>query len=171
MSLLIANNNNSKTRPSERQDAVSIPTTVEEQPREIAVLLHQGLSKLSRQMRNISLPAGITPERLSTLAAIEAHGPISVTALAEMERVRPATMSRMISALVDDGLVRRQGDKTDKRGVLISSTAKGRRAYQRANQLYLKQLGAALTNLESDQLNAMHALASALEKLTSALDR
>jgi DNA-binding MarR family transcriptional regulator len=150
---------------------MSVQETYDGQPREIAVLLHQGLSKLSRQIRNISLPPGITPERLSTLAAIEAHGPISVTALAEMERVRPATMSRMISALVEDGLVRRQEDKEDKRGVLVSSTRKGRRAYQRANQQYLKQLGAALTQLERDQLAAMRALADALEKLTSALDR
>jgi DNA-binding MarR family transcriptional regulator len=141
------------------------------QPREIAAQLHSGLSKLSRQIRTISLPTGITPERLSTLATIEAHGRISVTALAEMERVRPATMSRMISSLVDDGLVKRQEDKDDRRGVLVSATAKGRRAYQRANRHYLRELGAALAHLDPEQLDAMRALASALEQLGSALKR
>jgi DNA-binding MarR family transcriptional regulator len=155
--------------PSE--DSVTIEPELKGYPREIAAQLHSGLSKLSRQIRNISLPAGITPERLSTLATIEAHGRISVTALAEMERVRPATMSRMISSLVDDGLVKRQEDKEDRRGVLVSATAKGRRTYQRANKQYLKELSAALTHLEADQLQAMRALASALEKLGSALER
>lgn len=141
------------------------------QPREIAAQLHSGLSKLSRQIRTISLPTGITPERLSTLATIEAHGRISVTALADMERVRPATMSRMISSLVDDGLVKRQEDKDDRRGVLVSATAKGRRVYQRANRHYLRELGAALARLDPEQLDAMRALASALEQLGSALKR
>ena len=141
------------------------------QPREIAAQLHSGLSKLSRQIRTISLPTGITPERLSTLATIEAHGRISVTALAEMERVRPATMSRMISSLVDDGLVKRQEDKDDRRGVLVSATAKGRRVYQRANRYYLRELSSALAHLDPEQLDAMRALASALEQLGSALKR
>lgn len=137
---------------------------------EIAALLHERFSRLSRQLRHMELPSGMTPERLSALAAIQNHGPISVTALADREMVRPATMSRMVSALVDDGLARRLEDKSDGRGVLVSVTAKGRRAYQRAHQQRLGQLAEALKHFTPEQLTAMRSLAEALERLTRVLD-
>jgi DNA-binding MarR family transcriptional regulator len=137
---------------------------------EIAALLHERFARLSRQLRHMDLPSGMTPERLSTLSAIEQHGPISVTALADREMVRPATMSRMVSALVDEGLARRLEDKTDGRGVLVAATPKGKRTFQRARQQRLAQLAVALKTLPSDQLKGMRELALALERLTSVLD-
>jgi DNA-binding MarR family transcriptional regulator len=105
------------------------------------------------------------------MSAINERGPISVTALADLEMVRPATMSRMVTSLVDDGLARRIDDKTDGRGVLVVVTAKGRRTFQRAYTLRLQRLSEALKSLSREQLAAMQALASALEQLTSELDR
>ena len=136
---------------------------------EIAELLHERFSRLSRQLRHMELPAGMTPERLSTLSVIDRHGPISVTALADREMVRPATMSRMVSALVDEGLVRRREDKADGRGVLVSVTATGRRIYRKAQQQRLEQLAEALNELTPDQLSAMRELATILERRTSLL--
>jgi DNA-binding MarR family transcriptional regulator len=118
----------------------------------------------------MELPPGMTPERLSTLSAIDKHGPISVTALADREMVRPATMSRMVSALVDEGLAKRLEDKNDGRGVLVASTPKGKRAFQRAHQRRLQQLAEALKGLPQEHLDAMREIAVALERLTSALD-
>jgi DNA-binding MarR family transcriptional regulator len=118
----------------------------------------------------MDMPDGMTPERLSALAVIEKRGPISVTALADREMVRPATMSRMVSALVEEGLVRRREDKNDGRGVLVSATPKGRRAYQRAQQQRLQQFAEALNALSPEQLSAMRSLAAALERLTAVLD-
>ena len=137
---------------------------------EIATLLNDQFSRLSRQLRNMELPEGMTPERLSALSVIEKKGPISVTALADNEMVRPATMSRMVSALVDEGLVRRREDKNDGRGVLVSATPKGRRAYQRAQQQRLQHFMEALHALTPEQLSAMRSLAAALERLTLVLD-
>lgn len=137
---------------------------------EIAALLHDRFARLSRQLRHIELPAGMTPERLGTLSAIDRHGPISVTALAAREMVRPATMSRMVSSLVDDGLAKRLPDKTDGRGVLVAPTPKGKRAFQRAHQSCVQQLARALENLPSEQVVAMRTLAVSLDRLTSALE-
>lgn len=138
---------------------------------EIAILLHEQFSRLSRQLRSLELPQGMTPERLSALAVIEKHGPISVTSLADKERVRPATMSRMVSALVEEGFVKRSEDKQDGRGVLVSVTPKGRRTYQRAQQQRLQHLVTALSALSPDQLDAMRSLAAALDRLTVLLDQ
>jgi DNA-binding MarR family transcriptional regulator len=136
---------------------------------EIAALLHDQFSRLTRQLRNMDLPQGMTPERLSALAVIDKRGPISVTALADKEMVRPATMSRMVSALVDEGLVKRSEDKNDGRGVLVSATSKGRRAYLRAQQQRLQHFANALSALTPEQLSAMRSLAAALERLTMLL--
>jgi DNA-binding MarR family transcriptional regulator len=138
---------------------------------EIATLLHDQFSRLGRQLRSLELPHGMTPERLSALAVIEKRGPISVTSLADKERVRPATMSRMVSALVDEGFVKRSDDKQDGRGVLVSVTPKGRRTYHRAQQLRLQHLVTALSALSAEQLEAMRSLTAALERLTLLLDQ
>ena len=138
---------------------------------DIAASLYSGLAKVSRQLRHMDLPHGFTPERLRTLATIHASGPLSVSALAALEKVRPATVSRMVSSLVDDGYVKRREDSADKRSVLVSTTAKGRQMYQRANRQYLKQLNETLATLQPEQLELMRELAVLLEKLNSALDR
>lgn len=141
------------------------------QTAELAGQLHECFSRLSRQFRRLEMPSGMTQERLSALAAITNHGPISVTALSDREFVRPATISRMVSALVENGLARRLQDKSDGRGVLIAVTAKGRKAYQRAQDLRLRQIAEALGKFSPDQLPAMRCLAEALEQLSTILDR
>jgi DNA-binding MarR family transcriptional regulator len=138
---------------------------------EIAALLHEQFARLTRQLRTMELPQGMTPERLSALSVIEKRGPISVTALADKEMVRPATMSRMVTALVEEGLVKRSDDKTDGRGVLVSATQKGRRVYQRAQEQRLQHFAEVLDSLNDDQLAAMRNLTSALERLTVLLEK
>lgn len=138
---------------------------------EIAALLHEQFARLTRQLRTIELPQGMTPERLSALSVIDKRGPISVTALADQEMVRPATMSRMVTALVEEGLVKRGDDKTDGRGVLVSTTPKGKRAFQRAQEQRLQHFAEVLDSLNDEQLTAMRSLTSALERLTVLLDK
>jgi len=147
-----------------------IPTETDTRS-EIAALLHEQFARLTRQLRTLELPQGMTPERLSALSVIEKRGSISVTALADKEMVRPATMSRMVTALVEEGLVKRSDDKTDGRGVLVSTTAKGKRAYLRAQEQRLQHFAEVLDSLSADQLAAMRGLTSALERLTVLLDK
>ena len=138
---------------------------------EIAASLFSSINKLAHRLRTVSLPRGFTPERLRTLSTIHSHGPISVTGLAAMERVRPATVSRMIASLEEEGLIKRRDVKHDKRSVLISTTPKGRQMYQRANQEYLKRFRAAIEGLDSAEAERILGLAALLEKLSAALDR
>jgi DNA-binding MarR family transcriptional regulator len=133
---------------------------------EITELLHEQFARFARHVNALKLPQGMSPERLSTLSAIDRHGPISLTALADKEMVRPASMSRMVKVLVEAGLVNSDQDQSDGRGVLISTTPKGRRAHQRAQEKRLNRVVEALDSLNSEQLGAIQALASALERLT-----
>lgn len=138
---------------------------------EIAALLHEQIARLTRQLRTLELPQGMTPERLSALSVIDKRGPISVTALADNEMVRPATMSRMVTALVEEGLVKRSGDKSDGRGVLVSATAKGRRTFQKAQEQRLQHFAEVLDSMSDEQLASMRSLTAALERLTVPRDK
>ncbi len=130
---------------------------------EIAPQVHKAFSRLSRRLRAVDLPYGLTNERLSTLAAIGDHEPISISALAEVEIVTVPTMSRMVDALEAEGFVRRRDDKLDSRAVLVSTTAKGRRAYQRATQQSLRHLKGTLSTLQPEQVAAIRTLLSSLD--------
>lgn len=50
---------------------------------------------------------GITPARLSALSVLVFGGPHSISRLAEAEQVAPPTMSKIVSALEQAGLVGR----------------------------------------------------------------
>jgi len=143
---------------------------------ELGPQVHEAFSRLARRLRALDLPDGLTNERLSTLATVAAHEPISVSALAEAEIVSLPTMSRMVNALEAEGFVRRRDDKFDSRAVLISTTAKGKRAYHRATQRSISHLKGTLSTLASEQLAAIRTLLSTLEepepsKLVSEMER
>jgi len=125
--------------------------------------VHEAFSRLARRLRALELPYGLTNERLSTLASVTADEPISISALAEAEIVSLPTMSRMVDALEAEGFVKRRDDKFDSRAVLVSTTAKGRRAYQRATQQSLSQLKGTLNTLAPEQLAAIRTLLSTVE--------
>ena len=136
---------------------------------ELAPQVHEAFSRLSRRLRALNLPFGLTNERLSTLAAIGDHEPVSISALAAAEIVTVPTMSRMVDALEAKGFLRRRDDKLDSRAVLISTTAKGRRAYQRATQQSLSHLKGTLKTLAPEQLAVIRTMLSTLDEPQSSV--
>jgi len=130
---------------------------------ELAPQVHEAFSRLARRLRALDLPSGLTNERLSTLATITAHEPLSVSALAEAEMVSVPTMSRMVAKLEAEGLVKRRENKVDGRGVVISSTANGRKTYKRAMQQSLSHLKGTLNTMAPEQLAAIRTLLSTLD--------
>ena len=80
-------------------------------------------------------------------------------------------MSRMVSALVDEGLVKRGADEADGRGVLVSTTPKGRRVYRRTQQCRLLHFAEALEALSPEQFDAIRSLTVALATLTILLEQ
>src|SRR5712664_4073173 len=94
---------------------------------EVARRFHSAALHLMRYVRTQDTALGVPPAQFSALSVIVFGGKTSLSDLAKAEQVRPPTMSRIIDALVRDGLVRRETDNRDRRSVIITATGKGSR--------------------------------------------
>src|SRR5581483_3236215 len=73
---------------------------------EIAARLRLSATRLARRLRQVS-GAGLSPSQQSALAVIANHGPLTLGALAEHERVAPPSITKVVSKLEADRLVTR----------------------------------------------------------------
>jgi DNA-binding MarR family transcriptional regulator len=62
----------------------------------------------------------------SVLGRLDREGPLTTSALAAAERVRPQSMAQTLAELEDERLVARHPDPSDRRQTLIEVTARGR---------------------------------------------
>jgi DNA-binding MarR family transcriptional regulator len=85
--------------------------------------------------------AGMESGVFSALAYLERAEPAHRMGLSELQRVmhprysQPG-LSRLVQRMEADGLVERRPDPDDGRAAILVTTAKGRRAYTRANRVY-----------------------------------
>lgn len=92
---------------------------------ELASRLRLAITRLARRLRQQAPSGDASPSQLATLATVERHGPLPLGELAQREQVQPPTMTRIVGALEDAGLVRRQVDETDRRVTRVAVTAAG----------------------------------------------
>jgi DNA-binding MarR family transcriptional regulator len=95
--------------------------------RDLANGLAQAMTRLRARLRLESAPTDMnwTWSQLLTLSRIAGHGPISASALAQAEHVRPQSMAETIAVLKRLDLVTASADPQDGRKVLISATTGG----------------------------------------------
>ena len=114
----------------------------------IADRLHSAAIHLLRRLRREDATTGLSAPRLSALSVIVFGGPLTLGELANAEQVRPPTMTRLVSALEDDGLVVREADADDKRLTRIRATQKGRALLFRGRARRVAALTAEVRGLE-----------------------
>jgi DNA-binding MarR family transcriptional regulator len=91
----------------------------------IAARLRVSTTRLSRRLRQES-DTDLSPSQLSALVAIDRHGPLTLGALADQERVAPASVTKVVAKLEAAGLVQRRLDHNDRRVAWIHITTDGR---------------------------------------------
>src|ERR671938_2189955 len=94
---------------------------------EAADRFHSAAIHALRHVRRDDPESGLSAARLSALSVLVFGGPRTLGELAAAEHVRPATMTRVVQALEQEGLVRREPDPDDGRVVRLHATAKGER--------------------------------------------
>ena len=133
--------------------------------RHAADRIHSASIHLLRRVREVDAEAmAITPARASALSVLVFGGSRSLTALARAEQVTPATMSRLVAAMEREGLVRRERDADDARGIRLEATAKGRRILERGRATRLELLESLLAGASADEVEAVRVAAEVVER-------
>jgi DNA-binding MarR family transcriptional regulator len=131
---------------------------------EVAARLRLALTRLARRLRQES-EAGITPSQLSALASVASLGPLTLGELAAVERVQPPTMTRVVAALEEGGLLARTVDAGDRRVARVDLTAAGRRLLDRNRTRKDLFLAARLRRLPPADRELLARAAGVLERL------
>src|SRR5215510_13934842 len=94
------------------------------------------MKRLRARLRSESRSAeGWTTSQLSALARIVREGPVTASALAVAEHVRPQSIGEIVGALKLGGLVAATPDPNDGRKTLLSATAAGRKLVRSVTEL------------------------------------
>jgi DNA-binding MarR family transcriptional regulator len=96
--------------------------------------------------------SGLSAARLSALSVLVFGGPKTLGELAAAEHVRPPTMTGIVRALEQAGLVRRSADDRDGRVARAYATAKGKRVLEGARERRIAKLAERLSRLEEQEL-------------------
>ncbi|HEU0244240.1 MAG TPA: MarR family transcriptional regulator [Candidatus Limnocylindrales bacterium] len=132
---------------------------------EVANRLNSAAIHLLRRISRDDGADGVTGARLSALSVLVYGGPQSLGALARREGVATPTMTRIVDALVRDGLVGRTAVEGDRRQVRLTVTPDGRRLMERGRARRIERLAADLDTLTADQLDALERALDVLEHL------
>lgn len=122
--------------------------------------LCDALARVTRHLRGVALPDGLTIERLSTLGSIVTHGPVSLTRLADLEAVSVGAVSRSVRPLEAHDLVSREIDEVDRRSVQLSPTQKGIEVFDAATTKYIHHFVLTIGELEPSHRAAIVAMFS-----------
>ncbi len=149
---------NGAATPSGRREAVGDDA--------LATQLRIALTRLARRLRTEKSDDTLTLTQLSALATLASSGPLSPTALAELERVQPPSMTRVIARLEELGLVERAPHESDRRQSVIAISPAGARRIQADRQLREVWLAHALERLPPEDRARLRAVVPVLHRLT-----
>ena len=129
--------------------------------------LNSAAIHLLRGMRAADRASGLTPARLSALSVLVFGGPCTLGELARTEDVAAPTMSRIVDGLVGLGLAAREEHPESARKVLVSATEPGLQLMQKAAQLRIDVIVAALRSLPTEDRRSIVDASPSLRELSS----
>jgi DNA-binding MarR family transcriptional regulator len=133
--------------------------------RDAADRIHSASIHLLRRVSREDSASGVSAARLSALSVLVYAGPKTISELAAMERVKVPTMSRLVSAMEAERLVRREPHADDARSVLVHATVKGRRALDRGRELRLSLLESLLEKATAREVAVVREAADIVDRL------
>jgi DNA-binding MarR family transcriptional regulator len=131
---------------------------------ELAARLRLVIGRLHRRIR-IDGRESVPPLQLSAMVTVEEHGPLRLSELARREAVSVPTMSRVLAALDEQGLVVRTPDPQDARGVLVTLSDDGAQRLSQVRSHRTALVARRLGRLDAEQRATLAAALPALEAL------
>jgi DNA-binding MarR family transcriptional regulator len=136
--------------------------TATEIQEELAPRLRLAVTRLARRLRQ-EAGTNLGPSQTAALATVERHGPLSPSELAQIERIKRPTATRIIGHLEEAGLLERVKDPADGRASILTVTAEGRRLLKRLRERKTAYLAQRLDKLDAEDRRALERAAELLE--------
>jgi len=131
---------------------------------ELAARLRLAVTRLHRRLRQHAT-VGLTPSQASALAGVDLLGSPTLGALATRESVQPPTMTKVVGALEERGLVARVQDPDDRRSVRLTLTPTGAETLRQSRSMRTAFLADRLHRLDPADRAGLAALTDLLERL------
>lgn len=134
----------------------------------LASALRLSVMRLARRMRQQRADTSLSLSQLAALSTLERHGDLTPRELAEHEKVQPPSMTRLVAALEEAGLVRRTPHASDGRQVLLSVTREARALLAEDRRRREAWLAQQLADLDPAERATLREAAVLLDRLAGA---
>ena len=135
---------------------------------QLAPVLRDAITRLNRRVRQTRPVGDLTATQLNALTSLELAGALTPRELADVERVQPPTMTKIVAKLEERGLVGRSPHPTDGRQVILAATEAGRAVLAQFERARDEWLASRLAELSRDERDTLRRAADILRKLARA---
>jgi DNA-binding MarR family transcriptional regulator len=129
---------------------------------ELAPRLRWAVTRMARRLRQ-EAGTDFGPSQTAALASVERHGPLSPSELADLERIKRPTATRIVSHLEAAGLVERVKNPADGRASILSVTPQGRALLRRLRERKTAYLAKRLASIEGEDRRTLERAVELLE--------
>jgi DNA-binding MarR family transcriptional regulator len=136
--------------------------TIPEVKEQLAPRMRWVITRMARRLRQES-GTDLGPSQVASLATVERHGPLSPSELAERERIKRPTVTRIVRHLEEAGLVERVRDPEDGRASILSVTSEGRELLKRLRARKTAYLARRLSAMDAEDRRTLEKAAELLE--------
>ncbi|AEB42444.1 MarR family transcriptional regulator [Micromonospora maris AB-18-032] len=137
-------------------------------PAQLAHQLRDAITRLNRRVRQARPVGDLTVTQLSALTSIRLGGALTPRELADVERVQPPTMTKIVAKLEERGLVQRTPHPTDGRQVILAVTAGGQAVLDQFERVRDEWLARRLTELSDADRETLQHAAEILQQISRA---
>lgn len=123
--------------------------------------------RLARRLRVERGSDDFTLSQLAVLGTLDRHGPSTIGELANIERVKPPSMTRIVNSLVESAMVTRRPHETDGRQVVVDLTDAARALLAEDRRRRNAWLARRLAELTDDERELLGRAAPLLDRLAS----
>lgn len=137
-------------------------------PAQLAPQLRDAIMRLNRRVRQARPVGDLTVTQLSALTSLRLAGALTPRELADVERVQPPTMTKIVAKLEERGLVRRTPHPTDGRQVILAATEGAEAVLDQFERVRDEWLARRLADLDEADRETLHRAAEILHQLARA---
>ncbi len=134
----------------------------------LAKTLREAIQRLNRRVRQARPVGDLTFSQLSALTSLQLAGALTPRELADVERVQPPTMTKIVGKLEERGLVARTPHPTDGRQVILSATEQGQAVYAQFENTRNEWLASQLAALSPAERETLAQASEILQKISRA---